>query len=121
MDVKYETVVNKIGTMVEEIKTENMLILFGEEAPDELRDFSLSININPINESFVVGDDIFIGEARYKITAIGEAVETNLSTLGHITLNFNGAKEAELPGTLYLEEQSIADVKPGTKIKVVSA
>lgn len=118
MTVKYETVVNGIGSMVDEIKSENMLILFGEGAPMELADFSLSINVNPIEETFSVGDTLILNGEKYKITAIGEAVEKNLTQLGHITLNFNGMTEAELPGTLYLEPKDIIDIKNHMSIKV---
>ncbi|WP_017470372.1 PTS glucitol/sorbitol transporter subunit IIA [Amphibacillus jilinensis] len=120
MITKYKTTINQIGEMVEDIKSENMLILFGDDAPDELRDFSLSINVNEIYQSFVVGDRLILGDASYEITAIGDAVETNLSALGHITLNFNGATEAELPGTLYLENKPIVNVEPGYHVKIVN-
>jgi len=56
MTVKYQTIVNGIGNMVEEIKSENMLILFGKDAPSELADFSLAIDVNEIKATFEVGD-----------------------------------------------------------------
>lgn len=118
MTVKYQTVVNGIGDMVEEIKAENMLILFGKGAPRELADFSLAIDINDIKVTFEVGNQLVLADKHYAITAIGDAVETNLTNLGHITLNFNGASVAELPGTLYVEEKPILPLVVGMKVLI---
>jgi PTS system glucitol/sorbitol-specific IIA component len=61
-----------------------------------------------------------IGDAKYKITSVGEAVETNLTSLGHITLKFDGLERPELPGTLYLEETEIQEVKQGDTLRIYS-
>ena len=46
----YETIVNSIGPSVEAFLDEKMLILFGDNAPAELADYCLLINVNPVEE-----------------------------------------------------------------------
>lgn len=118
MHIKYETIVNKIGPLVVDFLPEKMLILFGKSAPSELEDYCLSITINQLNKKIKVGDILQIGNSKYRITAVGEAVEKNLTTLGHITLKFDGSETPELPGTLYLEASPISQIYTGDVIRI---
>lgn len=117
---KYATKINEIGPSAEAFFGEKMLILFGENAPAELREFCLLIDINAVEDDINVGDTLQLGENTYKITAVGDAVRQNLAQLGHITLKFDGATEAELPGTLYLEDSEVTGVNAGAEIKIYS-
>lgn len=121
MKTIYETQINNVGSAVSDFLGEKMLILFGENAPLELADYCLSITVNEIKEKIKTGDTLELGESRYKITAVGNAVEQNLSSLGHITLKFDGSTTPELPGTLYLEEDLINEVNVGDTIKIFAA
>lgn len=114
----YETEIVDFGSSAEMFKAENMMILFGDNAPDDLADYSYIINIRPVEGSIEPGMVVSIGEKSYEITAVGNVVEKNLGDLGHITLKFDGATEAELPGTLYLEDAALPDLAVGTKIKI---
>jgi glucitol/sorbitol PTS system EIIA component len=118
MQTKYETVVNKIGPSVSDFLGEKMLILFGENAPAELADYCLSISVKDIDHEIKAGDTLQVGEKKYSITSVGEAVEKNLTALGHITLKFDGSESPELPGTLYLEDSEICEVKQGDIIRI---
>ncbi|MCR6105693.1 PTS glucitol/sorbitol transporter subunit IIA [Salipaludibacillus agaradhaerens] len=120
MHTKYETHINKIGSSVTEFLDDKMLVLFGESAPAELIDYCLSITVNEIDSEIKAGDMLQIGDAKYKITSVGEAVETNLTSLGHITLKFDGLVRPELPGTLYLEDTEIQEVKQGDTLRIYS-
>ncbi|GIP62907.1 PTS sorbitol transporter subunit IIA [Virgibacillus pantothenticus] len=118
MILKYETTVDRVGAHAATFLEEKMLILFGKDAPAELEDYCLSIVINDLKESINVGDILQLNDREYRITAVGEAVEKNLATLGHITLNFDGSQIPELPGTLYLEDRPISEVDIGDEIKI---
>jgi len=117
---KYSTIINKIGPEVESFLDEKMLILFGDNAPDELAEFCLTINVNEVEGDIVAGDTLQLGENTYTVTAVGDAVKQNLAALGHITLKFDGSTTAELPGTLYLEDSELQPVEVGTEIKIYS-
>lgn len=114
----YETEIIDFGSSAEMFKAENMVILFGENAPDDLADYSYIINIHPINGNIEPGMVVSFNEKSYEITAVGDVVEKNLGDLGHITLKFDGAREAELPGTLYLEDKELPDLAVGTKLTI---
>ncbi|MDQ0224052.1 PTS glucitol/sorbitol transporter subunit IIA [Metabacillus niabensis] len=120
MQTKFETQINKIGPSVSDFLGEKMLILFGENAPAELAEYCLLIDVNAVEDDIKVGDTLQLGNNEYRITAVGDAVKKNLSSLGHITLKFDGSKTPELPGTLYLEETEIKEVKIGDKIQIFS-
>ncbi|MED1740660.1 PTS glucitol/sorbitol transporter subunit IIA [Bacillus swezeyi] len=118
MVMLYETKINKIGALSSAFSDDNMLILFGDGAPDELKDYCLSIDIEPVEGDFREGDELLLGGESYRVTAVGEAVAKNLTSLGHITLKFDGSKSAELPGTLYLEQKELPEVLAGESIQI---
>lgn len=120
MQTKYKTQINKIGPSIEDFLGEKMLILFGENAPAELAEYCLLIDVNNVEEDITSGDTLQLGENEYKVTAVGDAVKKNLSSLGHITLKFDGSTAPELPGTLYLEDSEIVLPKSGDFIQVVT-
>lgn len=99
---------------------EKMFILFGNEAPQDLKDFCYSIDVVNVDEEIQAGQVLYINNEAFKITSVGDVVQQNLTTLGHITLRFDGSTTPELPGTLYLEEKEIPSIEPGTEIKIVS-
>ena len=107
MKVIYENQVTAMGAGVEEFKDAGLFIIFGENAPEELKDYCYSVSVNPI------------GDASYKITAVGEEAPVTLAGLGHCTINFSGATEVELPGTIYVENKEMPVVEVGTKIMIV--
>ena len=49
MKVIYENQVKAAGVAVEEFKDAGMFIIFGENAPEEIRDYCYSVSVNPIN------------------------------------------------------------------------
>ena len=114
----YSTVVTKLGESVSEFLEQGMLITFKDNAPAELAEFCILHSENDLREDIQVGDTLTIGEISYAITAVGDAVNQNLSALGHITLRFDGSNDSELPGTLVLENKQINSVNVGDVIKV---
>jgi PTS system glucitol/sorbitol-specific IIA component len=120
MQTKYKTQINKIGPSIEDFLGEKMLILFGENAPAELAEYCLLIDVNNVEDEILPGDTLKLGEKEYKVTSVGDAVKKNLLSLGHITLKFDGSEAPELPGTLYLEDSEIVLPKSGDFIQVVT-
>lgn len=114
----YKTVVTKLGESVNEFLEQGMLITFKDNAPAELAEFCLLHSENDLREDIQVGDKLKIGETSYTITAVGDAVNQNLDSLGHITLRFDGAEEADLPGTLVLENKEIGTLNVGDVITI---
>jgi len=119
MQTVYQTKINRVGSSVADFLGENMFILFGDNAPAELADYCLLINVNEINGEIEQGDVLVLNDKEYKITAVGDAVKKNLGSLGHITLKFDGSDTPELPGTLYLENADIQVPEAGSLIQIL--
>ncbi|MRG86784.1 PTS glucitol/sorbitol transporter subunit IIA [Salinibacillus xinjiangensis] len=115
----YSTVVTKLGESVNEFLEQGMLITFKDNAPAELAEFCILHSENNLRKDIQAGDVLTIGsEHSYQVTAVGEAVNKNLQSLGHITLRFDGATEPDLAGTLSLEAKDISAINIGDEIKI---
>ena len=119
MKTIYNTEVTKLGEMVEEFYGEKMIILFKDNAPDELADYCVLHGKNELTEEIKTGDIFKIDGEEYKVTAVGDEVHKNLGDLGHICVRFDGSTNAELPGSLYLENKDIKAIKEGTVLEIV--
>ncbi len=121
MKTIYENKVKGKGSLAENFLDEKMIILFGNEAPQELKDFCYSIDLVEPKDDIKPGQVFYINGEEFEITSVGDLVQRNLSTLGHITLRFDGSTTPELPGTLYLEDKEVPKIDLGTKLKIISA
>lgn len=114
----YRTTVTKLGDSATDFLAENMIILFKEDAPEELAEFCVLHEENNLTGHVQVGDTLTIGDHSFQITAVGSAVDKNLEALGHITIKADGAKEPELPGTLSVEEKELPTIIIGNVITI---
>lgn len=114
----YQTVVQSIGSQAHLFEQEGLLILFGENVPSELAEYCYLIQINKVSDSIKVGQSLIFDEVNYDITAVGTVVTKNLSELGHITIKFDGSKEADLPGTLHVSPSVVPLINKGTNILI---
>lgn len=117
--VIYENKIKAIGADADEFKTDGMIILFGEGAPDELKDSCYIVEVMPLQGTIEAGHIMKIGSEEFKITAVGEEAPVTLNGLGHCTLNFSGQTEADLPGSIYLEEKPVPEISLGTAIQII--
>ena len=119
MKVIYENKVKASGVSVEEFKDAGMFIIFGDNAPEEIRYYCYSVSVNPINGTIAAGQYVVVDDAEYEITCVGYEAPITLAGLGHCTFNFSGATEAELPGTIYVEAKPMPEVKIGSVIRII--
>ena len=99
----------------------NFIIIFNENAPEELADLAILHPEAPLTADPEVGDTVMICGKRFTISSIGfEALHT-LRTLGHCTLNFKGGPEPEMPGCIMLEgdQLTVEDIQVGAKIEIL--
>lgn len=116
--VIYSTNVQEIGENADKFLEEGMIVLFGTEAPPELRPFCFLIVREPLEHTIQPGDTLLIGGESYQITAVGGSVNKNLRDIGHITINFTGETTASMAGTLYVEDKPVTLIKKGTILKI---
>ena len=117
--VIYENKVQSLGSCVDEFQEAGFFILFGDSAPEELRDYCYSVAVRPINGTIKPGQVLKVGANEYRITAVGEEAPVTLAGLGHCTVNFSGQTEVEMLGTIYVENKPMPVVSAGTVIQIV--
>lgn len=100
--LKYNVDILQLGPEVYAMLQNQMLILFNKNAPAELRDYCVITGESELKGPLEVGDKIKIEDKTFTVTAIGDAVNENLHSMGHVTLNFDGQKEPKLPGQIHL-------------------
>lgn len=116
----YKTKVIEIGSDAQEFASIDMLIFFGQEAPDALRSSCFIINVNEMTSPIETGMILQIGNQKYRITSVGNEVNTNLAQLGHVAVKFDGSTEAELPGSLYVEKKAFPNIEVGTPVSIIA-
>ncbi len=120
MKTIYKNKVKKIGTLANSFLENKMIILFGKEAPQDLKDFCYVIDMVNIEDKIKAGQKLYIDNKIFEITSVGDIVQHNLETLGHITLRFDGSAIPKLPGTLHLENKEVPDISVNTVFKIVT-
>ena len=82
----YSTTVQELGEQVNAFKGAGMLIMFNENAPQELREYCILHRGNKLEDTVQPGDIFKLGDTSYKVVFVGNQVQKNLKDLGHITL-----------------------------------
>lgn len=115
----YATAVVSVGALVEEFVAAGVLVLFGEQAPAELHEFSVLHRPSVADEGPAVGDIIVINGTELPILAVGDVVAGNLLELGHLNLKADGNTEPAMPGDLCVPKGSLPAIAVGQTIRIV--
>lgn len=114
----YKNKVKALGPMVDAFGGE-MIILFGDNAPDTLKDFCYTIDVLPTNQPIEQGQQILFDDNNYRIIQVGDIAERNLVNLGHLTVNFTGDPNQGLPGAIVVEKKAAPPIQVGTIIEII--
>ena len=118
----FEAKVIQVGPEAQNmIQDANMLILFGEEAPEDLAEYCFKIDNKDLLGSIQKGGKLVVDSEEYLITAVGNVVEKNLTGLGHIPISFDASEEGSLPGTLHVAAEKEVVIVQGTTIQIFEA
>lgn len=99
----------------------NFIIIFNNNAPEELAEFSVLHTPANYNADPAVGDTLIIGDKAFTITAIGDEALHTLRELGHCTLSFKGGDTPERPGCIMLQGDAPLvkdDIKMGVTVEI---
>jgi len=119
---KYETKVEQIGPLAQDFIDEGILVFFGMNAPEELKEFAILHHHTQLLQPIKAGDTLVIGDDSIQILCVGEVANENLSNLGHFVVKFNGFAEPEMPGDISVPKQdNLPTVEPGVVVKFISA
>jgi len=118
---KYTAKVTDIGPLVSDFIDAGILVFFGSEAPEELREFSIIHDGKTLLEPVCAGDIIHLDEARFKVLAVGDVANNNLSALGHIIVKFNGQDAPEMPGDICTEIGKLPEIRVGSLLQITGS
>lgn len=110
----------EIGSLVEEFKQENLLVLFGKDAPPELADISvLHVPEEDNGHKLVEGSTLSISKDEYYIVQVGSEANENFDTLGHVSIYFSDDENTEiLPGAILVTPSHFPELALNEKIKL---
>ena len=122
----YSTTLRDVGSETPELLAQGVLILFAAGAPAELAEVSVLHEASaPPGAAPVAGDALHIGDAAFRITAVGATAWAKVVELGHVVFSFTGAAAAGRPGEICVAPRpdvNLADLLvPGTTLAIVAA
>ena len=103
MDFKVNTRVKEVGSDAIGFVKENMILFFGDMAPEDLRQYCFILNSHDTIEE------------------VGSVANENFKNLGHITLHFQYDESEILGGSIYLKEPLTHELHKDSIIAVKSA
>lgn len=99
-----------------------MLVIFDDSMVlPELRNFSVLHSGNKLTDVIKAGDFLQIADNKFKILRVGNEVNNNIRSLGHIVIKFNDDKEELLEGSLHVEDKPIPKIRIGDEIAIYEA
>lgn len=117
-EVVYSTTVTAVGVLVPDFREQGILVFFGENAPEELHEFSILHKVDIHKRAPIVGDTIAINDDVFTVLAVGSVASDNLLNLGHLDLKANGMSDADLPGDVNVELRELPMINVGDRLQV---
>lgn len=108
--IKFKAKFTSIGPMVSEFINHNILVIFGESAPEELAEFAVLHDGKELLEPVAVGDTVSIDGEKFEVLAVGNIANVNLENLGHLVLKCNGKTIPDMPGDVCLESKPLPPI-----------
>ncbi|WP_152657844.1 PTS glucitol/sorbitol transporter subunit IIA [Oceanobacillus sp. CFH 90083] len=115
-----KTHILEIGALVPEFEEENLLVLFNETVPPELKDISVVHRFDETPDNALKpGGALVIGDKEYKIEKVGDEANPNLESLGHLSIYFKDDKNEEiLPGAILVTPSDFPVLTVGDAIVI---
>ncbi|MFP4510061.1 MAG: PTS glucitol/sorbitol transporter subunit IIA [Spirochaetota bacterium] len=115
---KYRAEVLSLGEFAGEFIAEKIMVFFGHNAPDELKEHSIVHSHGELAAPVAAGDRVIIDTHPYTVLAIGPVANENLKNLGHFVLKFNGLTEPEMDGDICVDAVELPPIGPGTVVTI---
>jgi len=119
----YSTKIVGIGGDVPKfLNVVKMLVMFDDSMVlPELREFSVLHSGNKLDGEIKPGDVLKVAGSEFEIIKVGEDVHSNIRTLGHMIIKFDGGKGELLAGSVHVEDKPIPEIRPGDEISISEA
>ncbi|SDJ56637.1 PTS glucitol/sorbitol transporter subunit IIA [Salimicrobium halophilum] len=119
MVTKLSSKVTSVGAESGLMRAENMLVLFHEDVPNELKEFAIVHDNKEIKKDVQAGDRFIINDETFEILFVGGKANETLKEMGHATFQFNGESNSDLPGTICLEAKEIPEIEESHSIQII--
>lgn len=119
--VRYATTVTSVGVLVPDFVEQGMLIIFGDNAPEELHDICALHRPEITRGDVEPGDVLWLDDTPFTILSVGSVANANLTALGHVSFKANGSTDAQLPGDISLEAVPLPLLREGSHVRIVAA
>ena len=114
----YKSRITEIGPAALGMLENNMLILFNDDAPSELRDISVLHEKAEMAGEIKEGQTVTVSGETFVVEGVGERVNESFLTLGHCCLVFNAGNRPALPCQIMLSGEVLPQVSEGDFIEV---
>ena len=124
MSKKYysTTIVGVGGDVPKFLNVVKMLVMFDDSMVlPELREFSVLHSGNKLEGDIKPGDILSVAGDEFEIVKVGEDVHSNIRTLGHIIIKFDGGTGELLAGSIHVEDKPIPKIRVGDEISISEA
>ena len=103
-------------------KLAKMIVIFDDSMVlPELRNFSVLHSGNRLTDHIKAGDILKIADSEFKILRVGNEVNNNIKSLGHIVIKFNDDRDDLLEGSIHVEDKPIPKIRIGDEIAIIEA
>ena len=116
----YKTKIVGVGGDVPKfLNVVKMMVLFDDSMVlPELREFSVLHSGNQLDGVIKPGDVLKVADSEFKIIKVGGEVHSNIKTLGHIIIKFDGGAGDLMEGSVHVEDKPIPTIRIGDEISV---
>lgn len=117
--MSYNTNIIEVGPMVPAFEEEMLIVLFGPNAPDALREISVIHEAEDDSQKVAIqpGSKMELGESVYTVVDVGSQAVANFEELGHISIYFKTEMDELLPGAIQVEPEIFPRVDLGQTIR----
>ncbi|MED1949769.1 PTS glucitol/sorbitol transporter subunit IIA [Brevibacillus centrosporus] len=119
MNTLFTSTVVSIGAMVPDFLNENMLILFNQDAPEELHDMAVLHTKSAHTEEIKPGDILLLGDTQLQVTSVGEKANETLQNIGHCTVKADGSETPQLPGNIHVAKVDFPPLEVGLNVAFI--
>jgi PTS system glucitol/sorbitol-specific IIA component len=116
--MEYKTTVTKLGDSYGEIFEQGLIVVFNDNAAEELAELSAVHTSAVLPTDVKPGDEVVLGTKRYTVTAVGSEANYTLRKMGHVTFVFTGDNKAELDGHIVLKGDGMPELKSGSPFEI---
>ncbi len=115
--VIYETTITSIGKCAADFLVQDMMVTFLDNCPLDFKEFCYLHNQNLLFEEIRVDDTFYIEGTKFQVLGLGQVVNENLVSLGHITISFiDIVPSQKMGGTLYVKKGPQVNLSVGSKM-----